>query len=341
MSETETSNRTRNRLLATIATVLSAIFFLEVFVYWSYNHDADKEHQHKFNQHYQVYSLNLPENLEFCGERVPMIDQDIRERMDRELLVNTYWQSNSMLYHKRAHKWFPIIEPILIENGVPGDFKYLCLVESGLMNLVSPSGAAGFWQLLKETGKQYGLEVETEVDERFHVEKATKAACKYLKEAYNRYGSWTLAAASYNMGMGGIDKQLKRQDAGNYYDLLLNEETSRYVFRILAAKEIMEHPTQYGFHYRLKDLYLPPQTYTVTVDSSITNMSAFAKKFGVNYKILKIFNPWLREAVLTNKDKKKYTIKFPKSGYSDFRSTELELDTLKASITDTIPTPDE
>jgi hypothetical protein len=317
------------------------VFGFELFTFSSDDHkNEDQNYQHKFNEDYRIYSLNVPTNLTFCGEEVPVYDQDVYERLDRELLVNTYWQSNSLLYHKRASKWFPVIEPILKKNGVPEDFKYLSLIESGLMNVVSPAGATGFWQILKKTAQEYGLEVNSNVDERYNVEKATEAACKYLKEAYERYGDWTLAAASYNMGMNGLDRQLKRQHADTYYDLLLNAETARYVFRIIAAKEILENPTKYGFHYRLKDLYLPPETYTVKVDTAIADLPAFAEANKVNYKILKIFNPWLRETHLNNKSGKLYEISFPKNGYHDFTSTEVEskVDTLQSMESDTLST---
>lgn len=331
------------RTLATVVLALLVIIGFEVFTFSSDDHRSeDQNFQEKFNQDYRVYSLNIPQDLTFCDEEVPVYDQDIYERLDRELLVNTYWQSNSLLYHKRASKWFPVIEPILKKNGVPEDFKYLSLIESGLMNVVSPAGATGFWQILKKTAQEYGLEVNSNVDERYNVEKATEAACKYLKEAHQLYGNWTLAAASYNMGMGGVNRQLARQNVDNYYDLLLNAETSRYVFRIIAAKEILEHPTKYGFHYRLKDLYLPPETYEVKVDSAIHDLPTFAKAHNVNYKILKIFNPWLREAHLNNNSRKLYTINFPKSGYHDFRSTEVapKIDSTQVIESDTLSTPE-
>ncbi len=329
--------------MATVVLALLVIIGFEVFTFSSDDHRSeDQNFQEKFNQDYRVYSLNIPQDLTFCDEEVPVYDQDIYERLDRELLVNTYWQSNSLLYHKRASKWFPVIEPILKKNGVPEDFKYLSLIESGLMNVVSPAGATGFWQILKKTAQEYGLEVNSNVDERYNVEKATEAACKYLKEAHQLYGNWTLAAASYNMGMGGVNRQLARQNVDNYYDLLLNAETSRYVFRIIAAKEILEHPTKYGFHYRLKDLYLPPETYEVKVDSAIHDLPTFAKAHNVNYKILKIFNPWLREAHLNNNSRKLYTINFPKSGYHDFRSTEVapKIDSTQVIESDTLSTPE-
>ncbi len=331
------SHRHLYRLFTVFTLALSVIIGFEIFTFSSDElRNENETFQDKFNEDYKIYSLNIPENLVFCGEKVPTKDQDVYERLDRELLVNTYWQSNSLLYHKRASKWFPVIEPILKANGIPDDFKYLALVESGLMNVVSSAGAVGFWQILKKTAQQYGLEVNSDVDERYHVEKATKAACKYLNEAYERFGSWTLAAASYNMGIGGVGKQLKRQKAGNYYDLLLNDETSRYVFRIIAAKEIHEHPTKYGFHYRLKDLYLPHETYVVNVDTTINDLVALAHLYKVNYKILKVFNPWLRQTHLPNKSRKKYEILFPKSGYFNFSSTELAAVDSSSAPSDTL-----
>jgi membrane-bound lytic murein transglycosylase D len=328
----------------TLTGILLGVVILmgyELFTFSSDEHKTeDQNYQHKFNEDYRVYSLNIPTDLTFCEEEVPVYDMDVYERLDRELLVNTYWQSNSLLYHKRASKWFPIMEPILKKNGVPDDFKYLCLIESGLMNVVSPAGATGFWQILKTTGQEYGLEINSNVDERYDVVKATEAACKYLKESHDKYGNWTLAAASYNMGINGVERQLERQKVNNYYDLLLNAETSRYLFRIIAAKEILEHPTKYGFHYRLKDLYMPPETYTVKVDTAISDLALFAEKHGVNYKILKIFNPWLRETHLNNKSRKEYTIEFPKSGYFDFQSTEVEVDSNAVAPKDTLSIPE-
>ena len=271
----------------------------------------DNTYQSSFKDDYRVYSLNLPDQAEFAGETVPMQLVDVHQKLDRELHVNTYWQSNTLLYLKRSNQWFPVIEPILAENNIPNDFKYLALIESGLTQIVSPAGATGFWQFMKSTGKEYGLEINSEVDERYHIEKSTRAACKYLQDAYDKYGSWTLAAASYNMGMNGLDKQLDRQQVSNYYDLLLSEETSRYVFRILAAKEILSSPQNYGFTYREKDLWEPYNTKIITVDSSVSNWATFAKEQGVNYKVLKALNPWLRQRELTNSAKKTYEVKLP------------------------------
>jgi hypothetical protein len=265
------------------------------------------------SDNYEIKAVTMPAYLEFAGEQVPLNIQDVYERMDRELHVNTYWQSNTLIYAKRANKYFPIIEKILAENGVPNDFKYLALIESGLMNVTSPAGAKGFWQIMKATGRENGLEINKNVDERYHLEKATKVACKYLNDAYKKFGSWTMAAASYNSGRSGIIRQMDKQQVNNYYDLLLGEETSRYVFRIIAAKEILSNPKKYGFVYEQKDLYNHIDTYKIEVDSVITNVANFAKHYGINYKELKALNPWLRENVLNNASKKKYEVTLPRS----------------------------
>lgn len=265
---------------------------------------------------YNVYAIPIPERMDFAGEPVPLNDPDIRERLDRELLVNTYWQSNGLLIFKRAHKYFPVIEPLLKEYGLPDDFKYLAVAESGLENNRSPAGAAGFWHFLKGTGREYGLEINDYVDERYNLEMATKVAAEYLKASKKKFGSWTLAAAAYNAGNGGVQKQIDRQKASNdYYDLLLNDETSRYIFRILAFKEILSNPKQYGFNFREQDLYQNIPTYKVKVDTAVTDFAVFAKKFDINYKILKIHNPWLRETYLKNSSGKEYFIEIPEKGY--------------------------
>ena len=277
---------------------------------------TDETLQKKMVNDYNVYALPLPENMDFAGEPVPLNEPDIRERMDRELLVNTYWQSNGLLIFKRANKYFPIIEPLLEKYGLPDDFKYLAVAESGLENNSSPAGAAGFWHFLKSTGREYGLEINDYVDERYDLEKATKVAAEYLKKSKDRFGSWTLAAAAYNAGNGGVNIQITRQKSdNNYYDLLLNDETSRYVFRILAFKEILSNPEKYGFNFRQKDLYAPIPTYNVKVDTAVTDFADFARKFDINYKILKLHNPWLRDTYLKNSSGKEYFIQIPEKGY--------------------------
>ena len=286
-----------------------------LFVYALQNAPTDENFEKKLINDYNVYALQIPDHLDFAGEALPIDNPDIYERMDRELLVNTYWQSNGLLMFKRAHKYFPIIEPILEKNGIPEDFKYLAVIESGLMNVVSPAGARGVWQIMPSTGREYGLEINDNVDERYHLEKSTEVACEYLKKSKEQLGSWTLAAAAYNAGNAGVSRRLEEQDVKDYYDLLLGEETGRYLFRIVALKEILKHPDKYGFNFREKDLYTEVPTYKVEVDTAVTDFAAFAKGFDINYKILKIHNPWLREPNLNNKSRKQYFIEIPKEGY--------------------------
>ena len=260
---------------------------------------------------YKVYALKTPENLSFCDEQVPLELLDVRERLDRELLVNTYWQSNMLLLIKRSFRFFPLIEKILNEEGVPDDFKYLAVIESGLENVRSPKGAKGIWQIMSGTAKEYGLEVNKNVDERYNLELSTRVACRYLKKAKDKFGSWTLAAAAYNRGISGISRNLNRQKVENYYDLLLGRETSRYIFRILAVKEIMENADNYGFIFKENDLYKPHEIKKIELDTAISNITDFSKKIGINYKTIKLFNPWLLENHLNNKSRKKYIIKIP------------------------------
>lgn len=264
---------------------------------------------------YKISAIEIPENLNFAGERVPQEDPEIMERIDREFLVNTYWQSNALLLMKRAHKYFPVIEPILAKNGVPDDFKYLAVAESGLQNVVSHKGATGVWQIMRATGREYGLEVNNNVDERYHLEKATEVACRYLKKYKDKFGSWTLAAAAYNAGPGGVNKQLTIQKVDDYYDLLLGEETGRYIFRILAIKEILSNPDIYGFEIADEDLYEAIPTFTVEVDTPVADFADFAAEYGINYKILKRHNPWLREPHLNNASGKNYSIAIPNKGH--------------------------
>ncbi|OBX24596.1 transglycosylase-like protein with SLT domain [Gelidibacter algens] len=304
--------KTIKNLLAIVGLVsISGLFIFAV----QKPADKDVEPEEIMINDYNVYALKLPDDLNFAGEKVPLSDPDVYERMDKELLVNTYWQSNGLLMFKRAKKYFPIIEPILKKHGIPDDFKYLAVIESGLTNAVSPAGARGVWQIMPETGKENGLEVNENVDERYHLEKATEVACKYLLQSKNSLGSWTLAAAAYNAGNTGMSRRLKEQDVSDYYDLLLGEETGRYIFRIVALKEILKNPKTYGFNFQDADLYKNIPTFTVMVDKEVTNFAAFSKEYGINYKILKIHNPWLREAHLNNRSRKQYMIEIPEKGY--------------------------
>ncbi|MBT8257787.1 MAG: lytic transglycosylase domain-containing protein [Bacteroidia bacterium] len=303
--------KTIKNLLALVGLVSLSV----LLIYAVQDAPSDDNLEKKIINDYNVYALNIPTELDFAGEALPLENPDILERMDRELLVNTYWQSNGLLMFKRANKYFPIIEPILERHGIPEDFKYLAVIESGLQNVTSPAGARGFWQIMKTTGRENGLEINTNVDERYNLELATEVACKYLLKAKKRFGSWTLAAASYNAGMAGVSRRLKDQGVETYYDLLLGEETGRYIFRIVALKEILNNPDHYGFNFRYKDLYSTVPTFKVEVDTAVTNFVQFAGRFGINYKILKLHNPWLREKHLNNKSGKKYLIEIPKEGF--------------------------
>jgi membrane-bound lytic murein transglycosylase D len=260
---------------------------------------------------------NFPMQIDFAGEKTPTNIADVYERLDREIITNTNYHTNSILVLKRANKVFPIIEPILAKYGVPDDFKYLAVIESSLVNAVSPAGARGVWQFMPATAKEKGLEVTDEVDERYHLVKSTEAACVYLLDAKQKFGSWTLAAASYNGGMSGVQRQLESQGVSSYYDVLLTEETSRYVFRILALKEIMTNPEAYGFKLPKETLYENIPTRTIEIDSTINDFASFATEQGINYKILKLHNPWLRDKKLVNKSRKKYLIEIPTSGYGE------------------------
>lgn len=286
-----------------------------LFIYALQDAPTDENFEKKLINDYNVYALQVPNDLNFAGEALPLNNPDILERMDRELLVNTYWQSNGLLMFKRAKKYFPIIEPILAKYEIPDDFKYLAVIESGLSNAVSPAGARGVWQIMPATGKENGLEVNDNVDERYNLELATEVACKYLLKSKEALGTWTLAAAAYNAGNAGVSRFLKEQGVSGYYDLLLGEETGRYLFRIVALKEILSNPNKYGFNFREKDLYTSVPTYKLEVDTAVADFSKFAQRFGVNYKILKIHNPWLREGHLNNTSRKLYYIEIPKPGH--------------------------
>ncbi len=260
---------------------------------------------------FPAISYDIPEKASFANEPVPLNIPDVRERLDKELQINIYFHSNTIFLIKRARRWLPQIEKILKENNIPEDFKYLPLIESNLLNAVSPAEAVGYWQILKSAGKENGLEITTEVDERYDPLKATRAACKYLNQAYRKFGNWTLVAASYNRGMSGLERAIENQGEKSYYDLFLNDETSRYVFRIVAIKEIIDHPSKYGFKINPKHLYEEEPLRYVDVDETIKDLVDFAKSHNTNYKLIKRHNPWLREDRLTVKKGKVYRIALP------------------------------
>jgi membrane-bound lytic murein transglycosylase D len=264
-----------------------------------------------FNQNYKIFPVPLPDTMSFAGELVPMNRFGIRENLEQEILINTYWQSQTLLMLKRTNRYFPEIEKILKQNGIPDDFKYLSLAESGFSYKVSPAGAVGFWQILKGTAESYGLEVNKDVDERYNLERSTEAACKYFKDSYEEFHNWTLVAASYNMGLAGVAKELQKQKGNNYYDLELNTETARYVYRILALKELVKNPSQFGFFLKKTDLYPPIAYNIVPVDSTVNNLAEFAISKGINYRILKILNPWLLTDKLPDADRHMYAISIP------------------------------
>jgi len=293
---------------------LALITLVQVFFQGVDREKEEQAHQDRIDESYNIYSLSPPKSFSFAEMQVPMSDPEVYERFDRELHSNTYFHSNTILYFKRANRWFPVIEPILEAQGIPDDFKYLALVESGLQNVVSPVGAAGYWQFMEETAKEYGLEVNKEVDERYHMEKSTLAACKYLNDAYDKYGDWALVAAAYNVGRARINDELERQKTDNYFDLLLNQETSRYLFRIMAVKHIFSEPESYGFHIRKKDLYPPYAFNVVDIDSSVKDFADFSKSHQISYKTLKRFNPWLRQGYLNNPQGDLYQVKIPTAG---------------------------
>lgn len=256
---------------------------------------------------------NLPSTIAFANEPIPLESIDVIEGLDREMVVNNFWHSNTFFYFKRANRWFPLMKEILKEEGVPTDFLYLAVIESGLTQATSPSGAKGFWQFMPGTAKDYGLEVNLTIDERMHISKSTRAACIYLKKAYNKLGSWILAAAGYNRGVNGISRALEKQSVDNFFDLRLNEETSRYVYRILALKLIMENPKGYGFYFEKSDLYPPYKTKSVTVSETIPDLISWSLEHDITYKILKLLNPWIKEETLIVHGDKSYEIVLPEN----------------------------
>lgn len=268
---------------------------------------------------YLYKPVELPEKLTFAGEEVPIDYYDVRENLDRELLSTVYFHSQTIRYIKNAPRYFSIIEPILKANDIPEDFKYLCVAESGFdPRAVSPAKAVGLWQILESTAKENGLEINPEIDERYHIEKSTEAACKILKSAYQKFGSWSLVAASYNGGRTGLDKKIASQKVKSYYDLLFVEETTRYVFRILALKLVMENPARYGFMVEKKHLYPVVNTKTIEIKGPVLNLADFAIENGISYKVLKLYNPWLRDTTLKNTARRVYQVKIPVEGYRKF-----------------------
>lgn len=298
--------------LSIIAIILSTLTLsVQIFIFATDKSDEDAIYTQALKNDYRIYSPVLPDTLKFAGEKVPLNVYYVREGLDREILSNMYWHTNTILNMKRAYRFFPVIEPILKRHNIPDDFKYLCVIESNLMNVTSPAKAQGYWQFIKATGKKYGLEISEEIDMRNSLEASTEAACKFLKALYNQFGNWTLAAAAYNCGENGLQRQLNLQEVDNYYDLRLNSETARYVYRIMAMKLIMQNPQDYGFHLRYKDMYPQLPYRTAELKGQNVDLYQFAKEHNTTYKMLREMNPWIITNKLTNKANKTYTVRLP------------------------------
>jgi hypothetical protein len=297
---------------------------------------SDSDYYGAFSRNYKIFTPPLPETIDFAGEPVPLDNVLLRENLDRELLINTYWHSSTIMALKRANRWFPVIEPILKENNIPDDFKFLALAESSLTQAISPKGAVGFWQFIESTGKIHGLEINKDVDERYNVEKSTKAACLYFLDSFDKYKNWTLVAASFNAGNRRVADQAEKQKVSDYYDLFLSEETSRYIFRILALKAIYERPVAYGFYLRLADLYPPIPTEEIVVNHPVTDLVKFAADHKASYKMLKEFNPWLRSEILPNAMGKAYVIKLPVDRSLQYKELMKNIDDFGVIFNDTI-----
>lgn len=307
--------------LTGLLTVILAVLYVtfQLFVYSippdeKNTQDDDEDYYREMKKNYIIYTPQIPQSIDFAGEKVPVEYFDVFESLDYEIHKVMFWHSEMILYLKRQAEAFKVVEPILAEYGIPDDFKYLMVAESGMVNVVSPAKAEGYWQFLKATAKEYGLEINDDVDERYNLEKSTVAACKYLKDSYKSFGSWTTAAASYNVGRGSMKTQIELQKMNSFYDLRLNPETARYLYRIVAFKLIMTNPRNFGFNIREKDSYKMPKTKVVEVKSEIPSLIDFAISYSTNYKVLKLLNPWLRSDKLTNSAGKTYYILVPTEG---------------------------
>lgn len=297
-----------NRYFVSFSTWLIIIYLIKII---SFNVKTDCLDYS--NSNFKVLGLNLPKNLSFAGEKVPLNDFEIKESLEKEFFGNKSWKSSSIILFGKAKKWFPLIESILKKEGIPDDFKYVAVIESHLSNVTSPMGAAGFWQIMPSTAKGYGLIINEDVDERYDVEKSTYVACKHFKDGYNYFKNWTLSAAAYNVGIGGIQNAIKKQNTTNYYNLILNTETGSFIYRILAYKTLLSNPKHFGVNNKLKSNNSFPAFKIIRVDSSITNLSAFAKHLNTNVVTLKTFNAWLIGDKLTNTEKHVYEFKIPKN----------------------------
>jgi membrane-bound lytic murein transglycosylase D len=299
------------KIIFVLLTMLSMQFCLAQRSYPRYQ----TESQENVSAYKPIYisAPETPRNYTLFGERMPLEQWDVRERLDREILVNTYMQGSTAYIIKQMGRWLPMIEARLRANNIPDDFKYLCIAESALQNQTSRVGAVGFWQFMPATAPIYGLHIDGEVDERYNPEKSTDAACKYLKEAYNKFGNWTSAAASYNCGMGGMNGALTNQGETSFYNVLLPEETMRYVFRIAALKYILDNQKMFGYNLNDEMIYHPLELRSETISSGIGSLVSYAKSRGTNYKTIRMLNPWMRDKFLNNSKGRTYTILLPRN----------------------------
>lgn len=292
-----------------VSLVIAFLGIVALAGYWKFSQTEEKiPYNYKGISEYQKYSLDKPDSIMFCGEIVPVTNKKVQKRLDEEMYRLTYYRHNTRILIKRANYWFPRIEPILKQHNIPDDFKYMAVIESGLSNVKSNRGAAGFWQFIDNTGRSMGLEINNEVDERYDPIKATHAACRYLNMAYKRFENWTNVAASYNMGIGGVERQIRVQHVSNYYDLRLNKETARYLYKMVALKELFDNSEKYGFPEVGKRGYGEPLK-SIKVDTAIVDLKDFAENQGVSIEELKEHNPWIKSERLTHGTN--YTLKIP------------------------------
>lgn len=305
----------------TVVIIITCLILFLMFVIQGFG-SSTRPSSNYYGQDTMFYNkpYKIPDHVTFAGEEMPLGNFDTRESLDREILTSAYRHSSTLMIIKRANRYLPVIEKILEQYNIPDDFKYLVAAESEYSNMISPAGATGFWQIMAETGREAGMEINIVVDERYDIEKSTQFACEYFQKSYEKYGNWTLAAASYNGGRAALDEQIKIQGENNYYDLLLSEETARYIFRAVAYKLIISDPESFGFTVSRSDLYPVLDYFEVKVDTAVADFSTFAKSYGTNYKMLKFLNPWLRKPYLTPKPSKEYIIKIPAKG---MRSNEI------------------
>ncbi len=300
--------------MLTYTTLLAG--FLSLVIFGSFNSNDEKNphiiksDSSDLKQYITGFDLN--KKFDIAGEALPTDNFDALERLDRELSVNVYMHATTLLHIKTANRYFPIIEPILDKHNVPDDFKYLCVAESSLRMATSSAGAKGLWQFMESVGRANGLVINSEIDERYHVEKSTEAACQFILYLKRRFGSWTMAAAAYNMGETALASRVESQKSNDYYDLNLNDETTRYIFRIMAIKEIMQNPEAYGFFVKEEQLYDPHQYTIIIVNQPILNLAEFAQQYGTSYRMLKVLNPWLISSSLKSLGGRTYEIRIPK-----------------------------